>query len=279
MRKIFFFLTPLLIITIVFLLIVLFVNRDSGKGALQVTSIPSSQVFLDGKFIGKAPLCLCDLPQLLNSKEYKIKLVPMQAGFQNFEQKITVHPGVLTVVDRTFDKQVSMSSASVITLSKIENENNSELLLVSFPDKSQVILDSNPMGNTPLLLKDITESDHEVKILKEGYREKIIKVKTVKGKRLEATIFLGIKTDINTADKDASSSAVNLTTQKVLILDTPTGFLRVRQSDSVSSDQIATVSPGEKYDLISEKGEWLEIRLPGGKSGWISASFAQKEQQ
>lgn len=277
MRKIFFFFIPLLILTIFFLLVVLFVNRDSGKGALQVTSIPSSQVFLDGKFIGKAPLCLCDLPQLLKSKEYSIKLVPMQAGLQNFEQKITIHPGVLTVVDRTFDKQASMSSASIITLSKIENENNSELLIISFPGKSQVILDSNPMGITPLLLKDITESDHEVKILKEGYREKIVKVKTVKGKRLEATVILGIKTDINSTEKNASPSALNLSTQKVLILDTPTGFLRVRQSDSVASDQIATVSPGEKFDLISEKGEWFEIRLPGGKSGWISSSFAQKE--
>lgn len=278
MRKILFFLTPLLILTIVFLLIVLVANRDSGKGALQATSVPSSQVFLDGKFIGKTPLCLCDLPQLLKSKEYGIKLVPLQAGFDNFEQKITIHPGVLTVVDRTFDKQASMSSASIITLSDTENENSAELLLISFPGKSQVILDSNPMGITPLLLKDVTESDHEIKILKDGYREKIIKVKTIKGKRLETTIILGIKTDINSLEKNASSSATGLSSQKVVILDTPTGFLRVRIRDSVASDQIGTVSPGEKLELVSEKGEWFEIRLPSNKTGWISASFARKEQ-
>src|SRR3989344_1332164 len=99
-RKIVLLLTPLLILTILFLLIVLVVNRDSGKGALQVTSVPPSQVFLEGKYIGKTPLCLCELPQLLEIGDHNIKLVPMQAGFKSYEQKITLYEGVLTVVDR-----------------------------------------------------------------------------------------------------------------------------------------------------------------------------------
>ena len=75
MRKVILFLTPLLILTILFLVIVLVINKDNGKGALQVTSIPSSQVFINDKFIGNTPLCLCDLPELLKTGEYNIKLM------------------------------------------------------------------------------------------------------------------------------------------------------------------------------------------------------------
>src|SRR3990167_8849312 len=175
-RKIILFLTPLLILTIFFLLIVIVINRNSGKGALQVTSVPPSQVFLEGKYIGKTPLCLCELPQLLDVGDYNIKLVPVQSGFKNFEQKITLYQGVLTVVDRTFDREVGASTGTTITLSPIDDKSISQLLVVSFPSKAQVILDSNSVGTTPYLT-DVTSSDHEIKVLKDGYKEKVIKVK------------------------------------------------------------------------------------------------------
>lgn len=277
LRKIIFFLIPILIVTVLFLSAVLVVNRDGGKGALQATSIPESQVFLNGEYVGKTPLCLCDLPQLLKIGDYNIKLVPLKSGLKSFEQKITIYKGVLTVVDRTFDTQASVSSGSVITLSEIDEKDNSQLLVISFPNKAQVILDSNPTGTTPLLLKEITSSDHEIKIIKDGYKEKIIKVKTIPGKRLEATVALGIKADITKEDRKTASPAASLTISKVIILDTPTGFLRVRQSDSVSADQVATVNPGDKLDLISEKDEWFEVRLSSGSTGWISSTYARKE--
>lgn len=272
-KKIILFLTPLLILTILFLLIVLVVNREGGRGALQVTSVPESQVFLEGKYIGKTPLCLCELPQLLEVGDYNIKLVPTQSGFKNFEQKITLHKGVLTVVDRTFDKDVAASSATVITLSPIDDENISELLIVSFPSKAQVILDSNSVGTTPYLT-DVTSSDHEIKLLKDGYKEKVIKVKGVVGKKLEVTMSLGIKMNLSEKARASVSAA---TTPKVIILNTPTGYLNVRKENSVGSDLITTVNPGDILDLISEDEDWFEVKLPDGKTGWISATYARKE--
>lgn len=277
LRKVILFLTPLLIITILFLVVVLVVNRDGGKGALQVTSIPSSQVFLDNKYVGKSPLCLCDLPQLQDSGEYTLKLVPTQVGLKPFEQKITIYKGVLTVVDRTFDKEASQASGSIITLAEIDEKGSSELLIVSFPNKAQVILDSNPEGTTPVLIKDITSSDHEIKILKDGYKEKILKVKTINGKRLEATVTLGIKADLNSDEKKTTTSSAVLSKPQVLVLETPTGFLRVRESDSPNAAQIAVVSPGEKLELVSEKADWFQVKLSDGAIGWISSTYAKKE--
>lgn len=277
MSKIILFIIPFLVIAIVFLGIVMILNRDGGKGALQVTSMPSAQIYLGGKYIGKSPICLCELQQLLKVGEYDLKLIPVEDGYKTFETNITIHQGVLTVVDRTFNKQNSLSSGSVITLSPIDDKKKSEILVVSFPSSSQVVLDSNIEGVTPLLLKEITPSDHEIKILKDGYSEKIIKVKTVEGKRLEATINLGIKTDKTSDVPKASPSATIKPDQKLIILDTPNGFLRVRELASVDSNQIAVLNTGDKVDLISEKDEWYEIRMNDGKMGWISSAYASKE--
>ena len=275
MRKIVLFLILLLILTIAFLLIVLVVNRESGKGALQITSKPDSQVFLNGKFVGKTPLCLCELPQLIQSGEYTVKLIPLEKNLKTLEQKIIIYKGALTVVDKTFDENNSASSGSIITLSQAENKSSAELMIISFPGNAQVVLDSNIAGNTPLFLKDVTQSDHEIKILKEGYREKIIKVKTIEGKRLEANITLGIKTDalaeITNSGSDSTSSS------KVVILNTPTGFLRVREDPLASSPQIDSVTPGQEFKLVSEEDDWYQISLPGGKTGWISKAYARKE--
>ena len=273
-KKIILFLTPLLVLTLLFLVFILIFNRETGKGALQVTSSPVSQVYLDNKLIGKTPLCLCDLPQLLKIGDYEIKLVPADKDFKITTQKININKGVLTVVDKTFDKRVSASSGSLITLSSIADKSKSEILIISIPSGADVILDSIPKGTTPILLKDYPISDHEIKIIKDGYKEKIVKVKTVAGNKLEAIINLGIRTDL-IPQVDTASSSAQTTIKKVLVLETPTGFLRVRQSDNTGSVEIGTVRPGDRLDLISEKTDWYEISLPNGKTGWISATYAK----
>lgn len=272
-KKIIYILTPILILTILFLVFVLIINKQGGKGALQVTSKPISQVFIDGEYVGNTPLSLIELEDLLSVGEFDIKLIPTEKGFKEWEQKINIHQRALTVVDRTFDKNLGASSGSIITLTDINDKNKSELLVVSFPSKAQVILDSKDRGITPVLIDDITASDHEIKILKDGYREKVVKVKTINGKKLEVLASLGIRTDLTEEISDASESAILIS--KVTILETPIGFLRVRQSPSLNSEQINTVEPGEELEYISEVDGWYQIILLDGSNGWISSEYAQ----
>lgn len=267
MRKVAYLLIIFFVITIIFLVGSLLLDNQKGKGALQVTANSSTQVFLNGNFIGKTPLCLCDLQKLLTTGDYTVKLVPDDKSFQNFEQKITINKGILTVVDRDFKDQPGFSSGSLITFSPIDDK-RAQLLIITSPAGAKVILDNSEVGATPLLLNDVTPSDHEVKILKDGYSEKTIKIKTLVGKKLEVNIALGINLDKNNS---ASVSA-----KSVVILDTPTGYLRVRESNSVDSDQIATVNPGDKFELVDEKDGWYEIKLKDGSLGWISDSYAKK---
>ena len=278
MKKIFLFIAPLLIAIIIFFGILFFLDRQSGKGALQVTSVPQSKVYLENKLIGTTPFCACDLAQMLSVGDYTIKLVPIEGSFRPFEEKISINKSTLTVVDRTFADN-GESDGSIISLSPLNNKKDIEVLVVSLPDKANVFLDNNPVGVTPLLLKQVSESDHDLRLTFDGYKDKSLKIKTASGFKLNSLIFLGISSDLSNEPIASLSAALipTVTISKVLILNTPTGFLRVRESNSISSSEISQVKPGEEYELVSEKEGWFEIKLISGRKGWISSSYAVKE--
>lgn len=271
-RKIALFVIPLIFVTAIFLIFVLVFNNDNAKGALQVTSTPPSKVYLDGRIIGETPLCLCDLPKFLDSKQYSIKLVPDDNTLRPFEEKIKINPSVLTVVDRTFGKSES-STGAIITLSDT-GQKDPQVLMVSFPNKANIFLDNDLVGNTPLLLKKVTPSDHEIRIIKDGYMEKTIKIRAVEQYRVEIVAYLGIKEEASTEAMLGSSN--NVLDNKVTIESTPTGFLRVREQASLSSVEVGQVHPGDTFSIISEKDGWYEIKLSDGKTGWVSSDYAKK---
>lgn len=278
MKRVLLFVAPLLIAIIIFFGILFFLDRKTGKGAFQITSVPQSKVYLEGKLLGMTPLCACDLAQMPAVGDYAIKLVPVTGDFRPFEEKITINKGTLTVLDRTF-AQNGESDGSIISLSPLTNNKDIEVLVISLPDKANVFLDNNPIGVTPLLLKQVSESDHDLRITRDGYKNKSVKIKTALGFKLSSLIFLGVGSDLSNTPL-ASSAAIpspTITIPSVLILNTPTGFLNVRESSSVASTKIGQVKPGESYELVDEKEDWFKIKLTDGKIGWVSSSYAVKE--
>lgn len=284
MKKVLFFLIPLLLVIIVLSGVSFYLSRESGKGALQVTSNPKASVYLNGKLIGQAPLCKCEAADMLAVGDYNIRLVTEDNSLPPFEEKIKISPSVLTVVDRTFGRGAS-GEGSVISLSKLNNPKSSELLIISFPDNAQTFVNNNASKDTPLLLKDLIESDHEIKLTKDGYKEKIIRIRTIPGYKLTVLAYLGVNPVIENitpspdlkSDKNNSTPSASASTVKVLILQTPTGFLRVREDASVGSAEVARVIPGDTLKLIEEKGSWFKVKLEDGKEGWISAQYAKKQ--
>lgn len=245
-------------------------DKNLGKGALQVTSDPQSKVYINGTLVGQTPLCKCDISQMLQAGDYSIKLVPTEGSSSPFETKIKIYPKVLTVVDGNFS--ADGSSESIITLSKLQ-DNDTQIQVSSFPADAQVFLDSTEVGQSPLLLKGITESDHEIKLTKKGYKDKVVRIRTVKGYKLETLVFLGINPEDIT---NVSSASAQISVQQVLILDTPTGFLRVRSDPSLGGSQVAQVLPGQKFDLLGQQEGWYKIKVDEKTSGWVSSQYAQK---
>lgn len=247
-----------------------------GKGALQVTSSVQAKVLLNGKEIGSTPLCKCDQNDRIEEGLYTLQLIPVDSS-QSFMTKVQVNKGVLTAVDRTF---LPGSYASSYTLLLEKNfSNNADLAVYSVPSESLVTVDGNDSGVTPLLLKNVSASEHEIELQKGGYGKKTIRLRTVPGYKLVVQAVLG--TVPNSSEtlpgSEVSPTPTPTPVQKdtVTILSTPTGFLRVRADSNVNSAEVGRVNPGDILPLLSQKPGWYKIQL-SDKMGWISSDFAKK---
>lgn len=278
MKKVFLIITTVIVLGFLFFgLFQHFVSSRSQMGALQVTSSPESQVYINDKLIGQTPLCKCEAGDTLPVGNYVVRLVPKGIEGERYQEKIKISEGVLTVVDRRFGDD-STSSGSVITLTPLEDDTKTELLVVSIPSKATIYLDSNKIGQTPYLLENPTVSDHVLRIAKEGYEEKNVRIRTPEGYKLTVAMYLGTSDDAESILVSPIPSVTPSPTSlgEVTILDTPTGFLRVRSNPSISSNEIARIEPGETYELLTEQTGWYRIRLRDGVPGWISSDYATK---
>lgn len=259
-----------------------YLGVNAQKGALQVTSAPDSKVYLNDKYLGQTPLCKCEAADMLASGEYTIRLVPLDTSLREFQEKVTISPAVLTVVDRKFGKN-GLSEGSIISLTPLSEKEKTELLVASFPQSSEVLLDDTIIGTTPLSHKDPTESDHVLKIRKEGYNDKEVRIRTPRGYKLTVTAYLSTNGDPQQAASasatpapEGSSPTPTPVQERVTISDTPTGFLRVRATPSTTGAEVGRVSPGQTYPLSSEQAGWFEITLEDGTKGWVSSEYASK---
>ncbi len=276
MKKILLYIIPFIAAILLFAGLVFFLNLNTGKGALQVTSSPQSDVYLDGKLIGSTPLCKCENKDMISTGEHSLRVIPKDKKLNPYEEKITITNSTLTVFDRTFGEG---ESASLITLTPIDDKKNAEIMVITFPDKADVFLDDNPDGQSPVLLKDVTESDHELRLNKQNFIEKSLRIRATKGFLLKAVVYLGaggISGSLPTIEATQAPTPTSASS-KVLILDTPTGFLRVRSSSSASTSEIGRVNPGESFELLEEEDGWYKIKLVNGDEGWISAQYAEKQ--
>lgn len=306
MKKLLLFLVPLVLAALTFCLFLFLASKGmSNKGALQVTTIPrKSKVYLNGQYYGETPLCRCEFPNTLPVGDYTIRVVPPDGSTDSFEQKISIEKSVLTVVDRTF-AGTTTSDGSIISLKHLNDLSATEVFINSFPDKTQVLLDKNVAGQTPLLLKNITASDHELTLTRSGYKDKTVHIHTVAGYQLLATVFLAIDPSVMEGSSEASPSALivpsispSLTpspsetpslapTRRVslsptgvpgtiLILDTPTGFLHVR--DNPQGEKIVgEVHPGDVFTPLDQQNSWFEIKLTDGTIGWVSGAYVKQQ--
>jgi hypothetical protein len=265
---------------LIFLLVQSILLRGNDKGALQVTAAPLSKVYLNGKYLGQTPLCKCTTNDMVATGDYTIRVVPQSGDFAEFQEKISISKSILTVVDRKFGAG-SASEGSIITLEPLKEGSQRQLLVTSIPNNVEVLLDNNSAGFTPLLIKDITDSDHDLTLRKSGYTDKKVRIRTPSGYKLIAAVYLGVDDEglpTPTPTAVASPSATPTpVSSKVTILQTPTGFLRVRADSSISSAEVGQVLPGQTFDILAEANDWYQIKLTNGKLGWVSSQYAQKQ--
>ncbi len=247
-------------------------------GGIFVSTNPAASVYINGAFVGKSPFT-----GVYQSSDVTLKIVPLAAdiAFVPFETKLSLTPGIQTVVRREFAKTDEESSGDILSFEK-ENGKTS-LIVISTPDNAQVSIDGVPRGFAPYKTTTISPAEHQITVKSPGYADRIMTVKTINGYRLTVFAKLGKIQEAVVPPQTAPQETVSKT--YVEILDTPTGFLRVRTAPGSSGEEIAEVTPGSRYLLLSEDTAtgWYEIQykppvagLPNGINGWVSSQFTKK---
>src|SRR3990167_6889587 len=228
--------------------------------ALQVTSTPEASVFLDGKHIGKTPF----FTDQLNAKEYTLKITVSEASYT---EKIILTPGALTAVNRELSANFLGQSGETLSL----NNQGKGVFISPYPDKAQVAIDGKITGETPLIVENVKEGDHQITLNKTGYIQREFTIKSSNKYQLTANVTLASEF----AKGKTGSSESQPQGKSVEILRTPLGFVRLRQEPSLESLEIGTIETGKQVDLLQEVQSWYSIKFDG-KIGWISTQYAKK---
>jgi hypothetical protein len=261
------------LITAVFFLMGYFREKPGG---VFIDTSPASDIYINGSLVGKSPYT-----STFKKGEITLRLVPSSPN-QNliaYETKITLVPGIQTIVRREFGGSENESSGDVISFDKVGNQETG-LIVISTPENAQVSVDGLPQGFAPYKTSAISPAQHQITVKAPGYIDRVMTVKTLEGFRLSLYAKLAKAPEPQTT---AISTPVVKT--YVQILSTPTGFLRVRSGPGATGSEIAQVKPGEKYPFLDEDVAtgWVEIQyeataagLPNGIVGWVSGQYVKK---
>ncbi len=94
---------------------------------------------------------------------------------------------------------------------------------------------------------------------------RVIKPKSLSG------ISENVQSAAQTQTSQANTSTANHTVE---INSTPTGYLNVRDGNSLSANIIGKVYPGQTYGYAQELAGWYQINLSAGETGWIYGAYA-----
>lgn len=262
-----------------------------SQAGLQIETTPQATVYINDEEVGKTPF-----NKTMEPGEITLRLVPIATDkpLAPWTTKLKLAQGVFTVVKREFGETDYKSSGEMLSFEKISG-NSASLSVVSTPNVADIVVDGEGIGLTPIRKDSLTVGHHQISVSRPGYGPRSIPVTTEAGYKLTVVAMLAQEDSqvqgeaTESADeasssakaKESTSSASLKTTQvkggMVEILDTPTGFLRVRKEPAVGAE-VAQVKPGDKLPYIDENADrsWFKIEYEAGKQGWVSAAYAKR---
>lgn len=231
------------------------------KAGIRVLSVPQgAQVFINDVDAGKTPY----EDQELTTEEYSVKI---QVDNNTWQGKIKLLPGTLTVINRELTNDSSSSAGEVLTLEK-----GSGVTIVSNPTDAIIEIDGKEYGRTPKSI-DISIGEHTFAIKKGNYLNRSIRATVPENYNLVLNVDLAL----SEADLTNISTPPITETPKVIIKNTPTGFLRIREKPSITSKEIGKVLPGDELVLVEEMEGWDKIRMSSGIEGYVSSTYVGKK--
>jgi len=279
-------LTILILLFIGFIIVRFFIlNQQNVYGRLKIISSPVTSIFIDNLAIGRTPF-----EDKYKIGEYLIKLIPEgnATDTASWQGKIKIFKNSLTYVNRELGSSDISSAGEIFTTIKMEkspkNPNYGEIYVETEPNGAIVNLDNDEKGVASVILSDVLKGDHELSVFMPGFFRRTQKINVEPGYRVNAFFKLAVDqsqktTTGKTLDEEKKATESAKTTKTMIIIkETETGWLRVRDGPSLTASEAAKVKPGEKYDFLDEKEGWYKIKYDE-KEGWISSVFSQKVEE
>ncbi len=274
-------LTAALLFIVVFI-VVQFITPDkflsnliAENGTLRVDSVPKTNVFVDNTLYGQTPLQLS-----LKAGVHDVKLVPRGSGESliSWTGKVKIFKASTTYINRELGETDLKSAGDILSLEKGNGEKG-QILVSTEPMGMFVSLDGEERGVSPLFMDNVNGGEHELSVRGEGMIPRSIKVNIVEGFKLLANFKLKIDEEYQAKKQESKKKPVakkeEENTRYVLILDTPTGWLRVRSEPSLGASESGRVNPGERYVYVTESNRWYEIEFEEDKTGWVYADYVR----
>lgn len=241
------------------------------KAGLRVEASLPSQVFLGDKNIGTTPL----QNESLVEGEYLVSLVPEKPGNEatasaslGWKGYVRLNGGTLSIVNRDLSADAAAAAGEVITLDR-----GSGITVISTPSGAEVIMDGQSIGRTPISLSKTTAGEHQLMVSRDGYIARSSRVNVVDGYSLTWAVDLAR----SEADLTQLPRIPEIVTNQLIVKATPTGFLRLRASASISSSEVGRVNSGDMLTLIEELEGWSKVKTADGKEGFVSSIYVEKK--
>ena len=282
-------LTLLVVGFIAFVVVRFFIlNNQNVFGRVKVVSSPVASVFIDNLAVGKTPY-----EQKYKVGEYMFKLIPEGTATDtaSWQGKVKVFKNALTYINRELGSSDVTSAGEIFTTTKMEKLPKSgdmgEVYVETEPQGAIVYLDNDEKGVAPLILSDVLKGDHELSVFMPRFLRRTQKVNVDPGYRVNATFKLAIDqsstpdkaTEDEKIEKPEATGSAKTKKTSIVVKDTPTGFLRVREEPSISASEAAQVKPGDTFDLVDEQDGWYKIEYEKGKEGWVFSQYADKKEE
>ncbi|MDO8576994.1 MAG: PEGA domain-containing protein [Candidatus Daviesbacteria bacterium] len=230
-------------------------------GGISVLSTPSeATVLLNNKEMGKTQYD----DKNLSVGDYLVKITKDKSSWQG---RVKLTPGTVTVINRDLASDQASSAGEVLTLDRGKG-----LTVISSPSEAEVEIDGKSYGKTPVTV-NIDNGEHTILVSHSNYLKRSIRAD------LPVNFNLTVSVDLALSEADLSSTAtpVITITPEVVVKQTPTGFLRLRDKPNLNGKEIAQVKPGDTLILLEEQGSWDRVRLSNGIEGYVSSTYVEKK--
>lgn len=272
-------------------------SQQTQAGRIKILSSPTAGIFIDNVSVGRTPY-----EGRIDIGEHEIKLIPegIATDTVSWQSNVNILNGTLTYINRELGSSEVTSAGEMFTVTDKEFEttdrNNGEVYVLTEPNGAIVYLNNDEKGVAPLVLRDVPKGDHELSVYLPGFFRRTHKVNVEAGKQTRATFTLSVdqtkqsldevieQRDERIASEEAEKAEEEEEFQQdsedeqeeriVIVIDeTSTGWLRVRASAGVGSEEVGRVDPGDEFEVLDEQSGWYQIEYDGRNTGWVSSQF------